>query len=83
MLKLIYHGHACFSTTDGTYDLLIDPFLNDNPMADVKAHEVNPSCILLTHGHNDHFGDVLEIAKRTGARLLPHMSLLSIVNNMA
>ncbi|MGI6144372.1 MAG: metal-dependent hydrolase [Clostridia bacterium] len=70
MLKLIYHGHACFSITDGTYDLLIDPFLNDNPLADVKAHEVNPSYILLTHGHNDHFGDALEIAKRTGAMII-------------
>jgi L-ascorbate metabolism protein UlaG (beta-lactamase superfamily) len=70
MLKVIYHGHACFSITDGTYDLLIDPFLNDNPLADVKAHEVNPSYILLTHGHDDHFGDALEIAQRTGAIII-------------
>jgi len=70
MLKLIYHGHACFSIKAGTYDLLIDPFLNDNPLADVKAYEVNPSYILLTHGHDDHFGDALEIAKRTGALII-------------
>ena len=70
MLKITYHGHACFSITDGTNDLIIDPYLNDNPLADVKAHEVNPSYILLTHGHDDHFGDALEIAKRTGAIII-------------
>lgn len=70
MLKLIYHGHACFSITDGTFDLLIDPFLNANPLSDIKAKEVNPTHILLTHGHDDHFGDVLEIAHRNGAVII-------------
>lgn len=70
MLKLIFHGHACFSITDGTYNLIIDPFLKGNPLADVQAQEVNPTHILLTHGHADHLGDALEIAARTAALII-------------
>ncbi|MDD4146597.1 MAG: metal-dependent hydrolase [Clostridia bacterium] len=70
MLRLIYHGHACFSLTDGFADLLIDPFLKDNPLADVQPNEVNPTHLLVTHGHDDHLGDALEIAQRTGALLI-------------
>ncbi|MGI6587720.1 MAG: metal-dependent hydrolase [Peptococcia bacterium] len=70
MLKLIYHGHACFSLIDGTENLLIDPFLKGNPLADVRPEEVNPTYILVTHGHDDHLGDALEIAQRTGAVII-------------
>lgn len=70
MVKLIYHGHACFSLTDGIYDLIIDPFLNDNPLADIKAQDVKSTHILVTHGHSDHLGDALAIAKRTGAIII-------------
>ncbi|HHY06210.1 MAG TPA: metal-dependent hydrolase [Clostridia bacterium] len=70
MLKLIYHGHACFSLTDSIEDLLIDPFLKGNPLADVQPEEVNPTYILVTHGHDDHLGDAVEIAQRTGAVII-------------
>ncbi|HOB81293.1 MAG TPA: metal-dependent hydrolase [Peptococcaceae bacterium] len=69
-MKLVYHGHACFSISDGTYDLLIDPFLKGNPLADVQPDEVNPTHILVTHGHSDHLGDALEIARRTKAEIV-------------
>ncbi|HHX96363.1 MAG TPA: metal-dependent hydrolase [Clostridia bacterium] len=70
MLKLIFHGHACFSLVGAKENLLIDPFLRDNPLADVQPEEVKPTYILVTHGHDDHFGDALEIAKRTGATII-------------
>lgn len=70
MLRLIYHGHACISLTDGVSDLLLDPFLKDNPLADVQPEEVNPTHILVTHGHSDHLGDALGIAQRTGALII-------------
>jgi L-ascorbate metabolism protein UlaG (beta-lactamase superfamily) len=60
-------GHACFTLTDGDTTVLIDPFLTGNPNAAVSADEVEATTLLLTHGHADHVGDTVAIAKRTGA----------------
>ena len=60
-------GHACFTLSDGDTTVLIDPFLTGNPMAAVSADEVEATTLLLTHGHADHIGDTVAIAKRTGA----------------
>jgi L-ascorbate metabolism protein UlaG (beta-lactamase superfamily) len=60
-------GHACFTLSDGETTVLIDPFLTGNPKAAASADEVQATTILLTHGHADHYGDVIDIAKRTGA----------------
>ena len=69
-MQITYLGHACFELEDGGTSLLIDPFLSGNPKAAKSADEVSPSVILLTHGHQDHYGDVLDIAKRTGATVV-------------
>jgi L-ascorbate metabolism protein UlaG (beta-lactamase superfamily) len=50
--------------------VLVDPFLTGNPKAPVSAEEVEADVILLTHGHGDHYGDVVDVAKRTGATVL-------------
>jgi L-ascorbate metabolism protein UlaG (beta-lactamase superfamily) len=63
-------GHACFELKAGGVTVLTDPFLTGNPAAAVAAADVEPDAILLTHGHADHFGDVVDIAKRTGATVL-------------
>ncbi len=60
-------GHACFTLSDGETTLLLDPFLTGNPKAATTAEEVSATTILLTHGHGDHLGDTVAIAKRTGA----------------
>ena len=60
-------GQACFELTEGDTRVLVDPFLTGNPKAAVEASELEPTHIFLTHGHADHYGDVVEIAKRTGA----------------
>jgi L-ascorbate metabolism protein UlaG (beta-lactamase superfamily) len=65
---LHFHGHSCFEIVEGEHRVLIDPFLApSNPKADASAAEIEPTHILLTHGHFDHTADVVEIAKRTGA----------------
>ena len=66
-MDLRFLGHACFTLSDGDTTVLIDPFLTGNPSAAVSADEVSATTILLTHGHADHLGDTVEIAKRTGA----------------
>ena len=66
-MNIRWLGHAAFELeSDGT-SVLIDPFLTGNPTAAADAGEVNADAILLTHGHGDHYGDVIAIAKRTGA----------------
>ena len=60
-------GHACFSLSDGQDTVLIDPFLTGNPKAAISADDAQATSILLTHGHSDHIGDTVDIAKRTGA----------------
>src|SRR6266567_3102602 len=63
-------GHAALLLeSDGTR-VLIDPFLTDNPAAAVKPDEVEADFILVSHGHGDHVGDTIAIAKRTGATVV-------------
>jgi L-ascorbate metabolism protein UlaG (beta-lactamase superfamily) len=66
-MEVRFLGHACFELADGDATVLIDPFLTGNPKAAIGAEDVAATTILLTHGHADHFGDVVSIAKRTGA----------------
>jgi L-ascorbate metabolism protein UlaG (beta-lactamase superfamily) len=63
-------GHSAFHLSGGGADVLVDPFLTHNPKAAASADEVPADVILLTHGHQDHFGDTPDIAKRTGATVV-------------
>jgi L-ascorbate metabolism protein UlaG (beta-lactamase superfamily) len=75
VVELTYHSHACFSiTVDGTH-LLIDPFLTGNALADVSADEVRADYILVSHGHSDHVGDTVDIARRTGAMTISNFEI--------
>jgi L-ascorbate metabolism protein UlaG (beta-lactamase superfamily) len=69
-MDIRFLGHACFELTEGDTRVLIDPFLTGNPKAAVEAGELDPTHIFLTHGHEDHWGDVEDIAKRTGAHVV-------------
>ncbi len=60
-------GHAAFELTHDGVTVLVDPFLSGNPAATVDPGSLQADAILLTHGHQDHFGDTIDIAKRTGA----------------
>jgi L-ascorbate metabolism protein UlaG (beta-lactamase superfamily) len=68
-------GHACFTLSDGDTTVLIDPFLTGNPKAAISADDVAATTILLTHGHADHIGDTVAIAKRTGATVVAIVEL--------
>jgi L-ascorbate metabolism protein UlaG (beta-lactamase superfamily) len=75
VVVLTYHSHACFSITVGDTHLLIDPFLDGNPLADVGPEEVKADYILVSHGHGDHVGDTVRIAKRTGAMTISNFEI--------
>jgi L-ascorbate metabolism protein UlaG (beta-lactamase superfamily) len=69
-------GHATFEIVEGETRILVDPFLKpDNPAAVAGPDEVEPTDILLTHGHADHMAHVVEVAKRTGARCVAIVEL--------
>jgi L-ascorbate metabolism protein UlaG (beta-lactamase superfamily) len=74
-MDIRFLGHAAFSLSDGDTTLLVDPFLTGNPKAAASADEVDASAILLTHGHADHIGDTVAIAKRTGAPVVAIVEL--------
>lgn len=76
-VTLTWHGHACWTVTSDNAMLLIDPFLSDNPTADIGPDDVDPDYILISHGHFDHVGDAVAIARRTGATVI---STFEVVN---
>jgi L-ascorbate metabolism protein UlaG (beta-lactamase superfamily) len=68
-------GQSCFEIKAGGTTVLIDPFLTGNPKAAASADEMEPDVILLTHGHADHLGDTVDIAKRSGATVVAIVEL--------
>jgi L-ascorbate metabolism protein UlaG (beta-lactamase superfamily) len=74
-MEVQFLGHACFTLSDGDTTVLIDPFLSGNPKAAISADDVSATTILLTHGHADHIGDTVPIAKRNGAPVVAIVEL--------
>jgi L-ascorbate metabolism protein UlaG (beta-lactamase superfamily) len=70
VVEIRFLGHSCFELVEGETRVLIDPFLTGNPKAAASADDVQPTHIFLTHGHQDHFGDTIDIAKRTSAQVV-------------
>jgi L-ascorbate metabolism protein UlaG (beta-lactamase superfamily) len=74
-MNIRYLGHSAFALEHEGTTVLIDPFLTGNPMAAASADDIAADAILLTHGHADHIGDTVAIAKRTGAPVLAIVEL--------
>jgi L-ascorbate metabolism protein UlaG (beta-lactamase superfamily) len=70
MTSIRYLGHASWELTDDGTTVLVDPWMTGNPKAVGPADDLAADAILLTHGHQDHFGDTIGIAQRTGAPVL-------------
>lgn len=79
-IHITFHGHACFAIKTDQANLLIDPFLTGNAMADVRPEQVRPDYILVTHAHGDHLGDAIPIAKRTGATIISNNEIANYVS---
>jgi L-ascorbate metabolism protein UlaG (beta-lactamase superfamily) len=75
-MDIRFLGHATVELSDGDTRVLVDPFITGNPKAPVEASELNPTHIFLTHGHGDHWGDVVDIAKRTSAHCVGIVELM-------
>jgi L-ascorbate metabolism protein UlaG (beta-lactamase superfamily) len=76
-VKVTWLGHAAFSLDVDGHKILIDPFFSDNPVAAVTADDVEADYIFVSHGHGDHVGDTVAIAKRTGAMIISNFEIVS------
>jgi len=73
--RLRWLGHAALLLQSDGHTILIDPFLTGNPAAPVKAGDVLADFILVSHGHGDHLGDTIALAKATGAMVVTNYEM--------
>ena len=73
--KLTWIGHASLGLETDGYQILIDPYFRNNPATEVDPDTVSADYILVTHGHGDHIGETIEIAKRTGATVISNAEI--------
>jgi L-ascorbate metabolism protein UlaG (beta-lactamase superfamily) len=79
LMKITFHGHSCIQIENGTVSLIVDPFLTGNPVAQMKPEDIKVDYVLLTHGHNDHVGDTIEIAKKNNATVIAPFELATFM----
>ena len=80
-MKTSYYGHSCFSVEIAGKNLLFDPFITPNPLASgVDANKLPADYILVSHGHEDHMADAVDIAKRTGATVIANYEVALWLN---
>ena len=80
-MKLTYLAQSGFLAETTSHKLLIDPFLSGNPLAVTDPESLECDYILLTHGHGDHLGDTIPIARRTGATVIATFELAMYLAN--
>ena len=76
-IRITWHGHAAIGIETGGKRLLFDPYLTGNPATTLKPEALNPDYILISHGHGDHVGDAVDIARRTGATIISNYEICS------
>ena len=70
MLKLTYFSHSMFMLDDGINQVVIDPFITGNPTYPNNTDEIKAKFIVLTHGHGDHLGNGIELAKKNDGLII-------------
>jgi L-ascorbate metabolism protein UlaG (beta-lactamase superfamily) len=81
MLKLTYHGHSCFELEADAHRIIVDPFITGNEHAKVKPADIKVEAILISHGHGDHVGDAVEIAKKNGCPVISNFEIANWFGN--
>ena len=73
--RITFLGHGCFQVDTGGKCVVIDPFLTGNPAASTSADQLSPDAVIISHGHGDHVGDAVEIARRTGCVVVSNFEI--------
>jgi len=76
-IKYTWYGHGTHGIETGGYKIIVDPFFTDNPSASSTADEIQADFIVVSHGHGDHIGDAISIAKRTGAQVISNFEIIN------
>jgi L-ascorbate metabolism protein UlaG (beta-lactamase superfamily) len=79
-MKISYHGHSVVQINTYGKTIIIDPFITGNPSTDLKVEEVKPDVIILTHGHGDHVGDTVQLAKKHDALVIANHELSTFLS---
>ncbi len=81
-MKVTYYGHSCFSIDVSNKTLLFDPFISENPLAgDIDLKKIKADYILISHGHGDHVGDAIELARQTNATVIAAYEITNWIMN--
>ena len=75
--QITWYGHATLGINTDGYRLIIDPYFTGNPAAPITADQVQADYLLITHGHADHMGDCIPIAKRTNAEVIANFEIVN------
>jgi L-ascorbate metabolism protein UlaG (beta-lactamase superfamily) len=75
MVKVTFVGHACFLLDNGAQKILIDPFITGNPVAKISEAQKKIDFILISHGHGDHLGDAIGLAKKSDAMIISNYEI--------
>lgn len=80
-MNFTYYGHSCFCVETEGLHFLFDPFISENPLAKhIDINNIQADYILVSHGHSDHVGDLLVIARNTNATIITNFEIATWIN---
>lgn len=82
-MKLTNLGHSAFIVEEGNFKAVIDPFISGNSLATIKPEDIKDlTHIFVTHGHGDHLGDGIELAKSNDALVISNAEIAGYLSNL-
>lgn len=81
-MNITYYGHSCFSVNVNKKNILFDPFITPNELAKkIDVKNIKGDYLLISHGHEDHMADAIEISKRTGGKIVSNYEIVTWFGN--
>lgn len=76
-MNITYYGHSSFGIESNGTNLLFDPFITPNALAkDIDVNQIPCDYMLISHGHEDHVADAVQIAKRTNCKVVSNFEII-------